>query len=117
MEKDTVYEYTMHRNLWDLIRDRKFNWFRIQPDRKDREKFIASIKSFIDNWGCAEFFDDTYSKFRVFERITPEAHQHAERDRLSSIRFPDSHVPDFDKVNKLLIRQTRASKTSKPSRR
>lgn len=117
MEKDVVYEYTMHRNLWDLIRDRKFNWFRIQPDRKDMEKFIAAIKSFIDTWGCAEFLDETYSKFRVFERTTPEYHQHAERGRLSSFKFPDSYKPDFEAHNKLLSRQISSSKAEKTKRR
>lgn len=117
MEKDTVYEYTMHRNLWDLILDRKFNWFRIQPDRKDREQFIAAIKSFIDTWGCAVFLDDTYEKFRVFERITPEAHQHAERERLSSFRFPDSHVPDFERHEKIMGVNLVRSKAIKRSKR
>lgn len=62
------YEYKMHRNLWDLIAQEKFQWFRIDENRKDREDFIAAIKTFIDNWGCAEFRDETYSSFRVFYR-------------------------------------------------
>ena len=108
-----VYEYTMHRNLWDLICDRKFNWFRIQPDRKDREKFIAAIKSFIDMWGCAEFLDDTYSKFRVFERIAPEFNKFEERGKLAPLKFPDSYKPDFEAHNKLLSRQISRSKATK----
>lgn len=62
------YEYKMHRNLWDLIAKERFQWFRIDEKRKDREDFISAIKSFIDNWGCAEFRDTTYSAFRVYER-------------------------------------------------
>lgn len=116
MEKDTVYEYTMHRNLWDLIRDRKFNWFRIQPDRKDREQFIAAIKSFIDTWGCAEFLDDTYSKFRVFERMAPEFNKYEEKGKLSSLTFTDSYRPDFEAHNKLMARQISRSKAMKTKR-
>lgn len=112
MEKDVVYEHTMHQNLWDLIRDRKFNWFRIQPDRKDREKFIAAIKSFIDTWGCAEFLDDTYSKFRVFERMTPEFHLIEEKNRLSSFKFPDSYTPDFAYHEKIMGVKKKVSKAS-----
>lgn len=62
------YEHKMHNNLWDLIAQWKFQWFRIDENRKDREDFISAIKSFIDNWGCAEFRDTTYSAFRVYER-------------------------------------------------
>lgn len=62
------YEYKMHHNLWDLISQEKFQWFRIDENRKDREDFIAAIRTFIDNWGCAEFRDETYSSFRVFHR-------------------------------------------------
>lgn len=77
------YEYRMHRNLWGLIAQERFQWFRIDEKRKDREDFIAAIKSFIDNWGCAEFRDESYSSFRVFQR--PDKVQE-ELNRLASIQ-------------------------------
>lgn len=89
------YEYKMHRNLWGLIAQGKYQWFRIDENRKDREDFISAIKSFIDTWGCAEFRDTTYSSFRVFyrdnkvkeelERIKSNRTQNkAHRDTISS---------------------------------
>lgn len=62
------YEQEIHRNLFKLVSERRFNWFRIDDTRNDRSWLIQAIKTFIDNWGCAEFNDDTYSKFRVFLR-------------------------------------------------
>lgn len=86
------YEYKMHRNLWDLIAQERFQWFRIDEDRKDREDFIAAIKSFIDTWGCAEFRDETYSSFRVFQR--PDKVQE-EITRLASIQpYRDTFSPE-----------------------
>lgn len=91
------YEYRMHRNLWDLISQERFQWFRIDEKRKDREDFISAIKSFIDNWGCAEFRDDTYSAFRVFlrpdrvqEEITRLASIQGLGDTFSSKRYNDT---------------------------
>lgn len=89
------YEYMMHSRLWGLISQGKFQWFRIDEKRNDREDFISAIKSFIDNWGCAEFRDNTYSAFRVYERtdmVKQELERINENKPRRDVKTPEVYI-------------------------
>lgn len=84
---------------YDFEKIEEGKWYKIDQTRPDREKFIAAIKQYIDDWGTLEFNNPNYTKVRRIQHPNYYFNPINFMIKVSDIKIPLNYVlikPDSD---------------------